>query len=133
MGNASYQTNETDSGEKDVTYAPDVMVKGGMLYEHARGLDMGLYGSYFAASTLQNDSALYDNPNPSSYVLLTLNVEANMGQLFNSAQLNPFSVALYGDNLLDEEIFVPSINRTQVNSLPHHGGRGWYLSLRGDF
>ena len=133
LGNASYQTNETDSGEKDVTYAPDVLVKGGMLYEHTRGLDMGLYGSYFAASTLQNDSALHDNPNPSSYVLLTLNVEANLGQLFNSAQLNPFSVALYGDNLLDEEIFVPSINRTQVNSLPHHGGRGWYLSLRGDF
>ena len=88
-----------------------------------------MFYHYFAAATLQNEEALYYNENPSGYHLLTLNFNANVGRWLLKPGLEHLSLSLYLDNLLDQEIYFPSMNRPAVNSIPHHAGRGAYLSL----
>ena len=40
---------------------------------------------------------------------------------------------VFDDNLLDEEVFFPSINRQGVNTIPHHDGRTTMLSTSFEF
>jgi outer membrane receptor protein involved in Fe transport len=136
IGNMSYQTNEHDSSKDDETYAPDWMIKTGLSYESNRGYQFSLFNSFFAKSTLQNHqvaTVTAANPIADGYNLLTANLNMNLGSYFNNAALSNTNLSLYGDNLLDEDIFFPSINRTKVNSIPHHAGRGFYGTISFNF
>jgi len=137
LGNLSYQTNNKDDGTEDVTYAPDWMVKTGLSYESERGYTLSLFNSYFAASTLQNQdinpTVLNINPEPDGYNLLTANLNLNLGEFLNNNSWSRVKFSLYGDNLLDEDIYSPSISRVTINSIPHHYGRGAYATISIDF
>ena len=136
IGNMSYQTNEADDGKDDVTYAPDLMIKAGVSYESPKGYQVSVFNSYFAASTLQNDevtTVTANNKDADSYNLLTANLQVNLGQVLNNSTFSNTTFSLYGDNLLDEDIYFPSINRQSVNSLPHNKGRGIYATISIDF
>jgi outer membrane receptor protein involved in Fe transport len=136
IGNLSYQTNDKNDGTENVTYAPDWMIKTGLNYESDRGYQLSIFNSYFAQSTLQNHQVTTVNnfnPDADGYNLLTANMEVNLGQYFQTKSLSGLTFSLYGDNLLDEEIFFPSISATNVNSLPHHHGRGFYATINLDF
>lgn len=136
-GNFSYQNNEKDDGTNNVTYAPDWMAKAGLFYDSGRGATLGIFNSYFGASTLQNidinPATAIVNPDADGYNLLTANVSLNLGQVLKQPTLEAVSFSLYGDNLLDENIFFPSVSRTAVNTLPHHAGRGVYGTVQIDF
>ncbi len=132
LGNASYQTNERNDGAEDMTYAPDLMVKTGLSYDALNGIQFSVFNSYFAASTLQNDeinTVTSFNDEAKSYHLLTANLRVNLGKFFNQPVFSGANFSLYGDNLLNEDIFFPSINRTSVNSVPHHSGRAVYATI----
>jgi outer membrane receptor protein involved in Fe transport len=136
IGNLSYQTNENSSGLDNETYAPDWMIKTGISYDSQRGYQLNIFNSYFAQSTLQNhqvETVTIANPDATGYNLLTANLRVNLGEIFNSAKLDNTIFSLYGDNLLDEDIFFPSLNRRTVNSLPHHAGRGFYATFSIEF
>ena len=136
IGNLSYQTNEDEHGKKGVNYSPDLMVKTGVSYDSLKGYQLSVFNSYFAESTLQNDevnTVAYYNKSPDGYHLLTANMRVNVGQFFNDPSLSNVTFSLYGDNLLDEEIYFPSIRVTSVNAIPHHAGRGLYGTVNIDF
>ncbi len=137
IGNISYQTNERNDGMDDVTYSPDWMVKTGLSYDSGHGYSLGIFNSYFAASTLQNidinPGTAIVNPSAESFNLLSTNLMLNLGKFLNNPSLSTITLSLYGDNLLDEDIYFPSINRRDVNTLPHHEGRGLYGTIRVDF
>jgi len=137
LGNLAYQTNEHSDGQNDATYAPDWMVKTGLSYESERGYTFSLFNSYFAASTLQNQdinpSVANVNPEADGYNLLTANLDLDPGEFFNNQAWSRIKLSVYGDNLLDEDIFFPSISRVTVNSIPHHQGRGVYATFSIDF
>lgn len=105
------------------------MVKLGASYDSGLLGTWGMFYSYIAASTLQNAQATHFNSDPDSYNLLTLNWNGNLGNLTGNPPLNPFSLNLYLDNLLDETIYFPSMHQTSVSSIPHHAGRAFYLTL----
>ena len=136
IGNLSYQTNEKNDGTENATYAPDWMIKTGMSYESPRGFQFSVFNSYFTQSTLQNhqvSTVAFTNPDADSYILLTTNLNINLGKALNNSSFSNTTLSVYGDNLLDEDIFFPSINRTTVNSIPHHAGRGFYGTISIDF
>lgn len=136
-GNLSYQTNENDDGERGVTYAPDLMLKAGVAYASRQGYALGIFDSYFAESALQNQdinpSVANVNPDAEGYNQLSANLRIDLARyLPDTALYNP-RLSFYVDNLLDEEIYFPSISRTDVNTLPHHAGRGIYATLEVGF
>ena len=135
-GNASYQHSKDEEGTGIVTYNPEIMIKLGISYKSAQGISYGLYENYFSDPVLPEDinsSAVIMNPASDSYHLVTFNMIVDLNHYFNDGFGGNTTLALYIDNLLDEQIYFPSINRTDVNSLPHHAGRGFYLTLRKHF
>jgi outer membrane receptor protein involved in Fe transport len=136
IGNLSYQTNEKNDDTNNVTYSPDWMIKTGLSYESPQGYQFSVFNSYFAQSTLQNHQTTtvnFSNPDAEGYNLLTANLKMNLGDVFNTSQLKNVSLSVYGDNLLDEDIYFPSINRRSVNSISHHAGRGFYGTINISF
>lgn len=136
IGNLSYQTNRDKNGMDDANYSPDLMVKTGISYDSLKGYQLSIFNSYFAESTLQNEeinTVIYQNKKPDGYHLLTANLRVNAGQYFDDSSLSNVTFSLYGDNLLDEEIYFPSIRSTTVNALPQHAGRGLYGTVEINF
>jgi len=136
IGNASFQQNENEHGLEQVTYNPETMFKLGVSYSNSRGFNFGVYENYFSAATNPFDLDLAPtaiNPDAKAYHLVTVNAEFDLTTLWQlNSEFKP-RLSLYIDNLLDEKIYFPSINRTNVNTLPHHNGRGAYLTLSVDF
>lgn len=136
LGNVSYQTNGKDDGTDDATYAPDWMIKTGLSYDSPRGYQLSVFNSYFAASTLQNEdvtTVAFNNKDANSYNLLTANLRFNVGKVLKDSTFSEVDFSLYVDNLLDEDIYFPSVNRRTVNSIPHHTGRGVYGTISVNF
>ncbi len=136
IGNASYQTNEDNNGLEFSTFAPDWMVKSGFAYDTNHGLQVSLFNSYFGASPTQVpdvNPASNVNPPVGSYNLLSANLVMEPARLFNNARLSGLSVSVFGQNLLDEDIFVPAGGRISINSIPDLAGRGVYLTMGYDF
>jgi len=131
-GSASYQKNKDHTGTKDVSLAPNVMAKIGMIYDSSHGYSFGLFDSYFgtptAASQL-NLSVKEVNKTPKSHHLVTANVTLDIPRLLRAYKLPELTFAVYIDNLLDEDIYYPEYNRKNINSIPIHSGRTIYGTL----
>lgn len=135
-GNLSYQTNEDQAGAHDVAISSNWMAKGGISYDSNRGYRFSIFNSFFGEPTSISDistSVSEVNPEAESYNLLTANMEMNLGDTFKNNALSNINLSIYADNLLDEGIFYPSINRQAVNTIPHHYGRGFYGTISVDF
>ena len=134
--NGSYQQNENEEGLKQTTFNPEIMLKVGLGYESEQGYSLSVFNSYFSASTQLADINITPsafNKIPRAYNLLTANLLMDVNRLFDISYAEPVTLALYIDNILNEAIYFTSFNRTRVNSLPHHAGRGFYLSLNMEF
>jgi len=133
--NITYQKTKDSAGTRNVTYAPKAMIKTGFSYATNQGLIFSLFNSYFSASALQNNDEfvnffpLGNNPEAKSYHLLNANVSMQAGIFLNNTALNNIRLSLSIDNLLDEEIWFPSIQDIDVLSLPHHAGRSIYFNF----
>ncbi len=134
-GNISYQSNETDIGDKDTTFHPNWMAKSGFSYD-ANGYLASLFISYFGEPTqsLELNPAVNEaNPKAKSYTLLTANIAFDLGLVLNNTNYSGLNFSIYGDNLLDVKVYSPEISRLIVNSIPSHNGRGFYAALTYSF
>ena len=107
------------------------MIKSGINYQSDKGYTIALYNSYFSEPTQVNEivsTSAEVNPPAEDYNLLTANININANKVFGLAGWPDTTLSLYGDNLLDEDIFFPDFNRQKTNSLPHHAGIGFYAT-----
>ncbi len=129
LGSISYQINEDDKGQKDVTFSPNLMAKVGASYEADKGYTVSLFNSHFGeASKVEkfNLGTQEVNPAADSYDLLTANISFDIPKLLGKPTMPETTLSLYADNLLDEDIDFPEFNRKVVNTIPHHSGRAVY-------
>lgn len=132
LGNASYQQNIDSNGMSGTTYNPEFMFKVGSSSKISEDMTVSIFDNYFGKPTSNQElgkSPTYTNEEAKAYHWLTLNFEADLTKKLNLQKISEISVNFYIDNLLDETIYFPSINRTNVTTLPHHSGRGYYLGL----
>ncbi|MEY5048858.1 MAG: hypothetical protein RLZZ175_2217 [Bacteroidota bacterium] len=134
QSNFSYQTNENDLGQKDVTAISNVMGKLGVNYQN-NYFKIGVYNSYFSKpadvingqSTLAPDKQrLIVNPVPDAFNILTANVSINMNKIFKWQDKPSMMLNFYGDNLLNQKVYNPEFSRRAINSLPARGGLAVY-------
>ncbi len=136
IGNLSYQTNKDMTGAHDVAISPSWMAKGGVSYDSGHGYQFSIFNSFFGKPTSISDistGVAEVNPDADSYNLLTANLQINLGEVFDRNSLSNISLSIYADNMLDEDIFYPSINRKAVNTIPHHAGRNFHGTIRIDY
>jgi outer membrane cobalamin receptor len=141
-GSYSYQQNENERGIKDVSFISNHMIKAGIAYNSPKGLSIGVFSSHFSKPNNMDDFYRTDtNPNPivirnevpTSFNLLSVNIDLKLNKLFNLGEKSPDLVFnIYGTNLLDKEVYDPQFmpRPRQINSLPAMPGRAIYSSLK---
>ena len=135
IGNFSHHTSETNTGETQSLFSPEVMAKLGFSYSGIKATTISVFNSYIGESTDLNSTvdiastAPAINPKAEAYNLLTANIIIDTAKLFNSGKPGISTLSIYLDNLLDEKIYAPDLNYANANNtIPHHWGRGAYVS-----
>jgi len=128
-GSASWQKGESDTGIDDPTFSANLMAKLGVSYQ-TDAWSLGLYDSWFGTPEdirATNPSVLEVNKQPDAYHLFSANLNVNLNEAFSlSDDLPEMNITFYGENLLDEDIYIPEYNRKNINSFPIDNGRAAY-------
>lgn len=130
IGSVTYQKNEHADGGA-ATLAPNWMAKLGFDYTSHRGFVLSIFDSYFAEPMPTSDfnpATLNVNPDPDAYHLVTAKAMWNIKQWSGRATMPDLTLSLFIDNLLDEEIYYPEINRKRINSIPLYSERAYYAT-----
>jgi len=125
LANASYQKSLDNEGVDNATFQPQTMIKFGLSHEFIKGTSISIHDSYFEAPTSLEEIGLDPsaiNESPSDYHLVTLNLVTHLKEVTDSPLWGSSTIKLFIDNVLDESIYFTSINRQDVNSVPHHIG-----------
>jgi len=126
-GSLLYQKSKNSDDKGDALFNPELMAKVGLVYQNnASNISLGIFENYFTAAgkteTQQNNINVV-NPPADAYHLLTLNLN------WQVPHIDSLQASLFCDNLLNEDIYYPDLNRRAVNTLPQHSGRAFYLNL----
>jgi hypothetical protein len=113
----STQRNESSNGVEDVTLQPDLLAKLGVGFQTS-DWSIGMFDSYMTSyedNVSITPNRIEINPKSTAHHLVSLNASWSPPQLTN------IKLALYIHNLLDEEIYVPSMpgfTHSAMNTLP---------------
>jgi len=101
-----------------------------------QGTSISIHDSYFEAPTSLEEIGLDPsaiNESPSDYHLVSFNLVTHLKTVTDRPFWHSSTIKLYIDNVLDESIYFTSINRQDVNSVPHHIGINGHISFQMGF
>jgi outer membrane receptor for ferrienterochelin and colicins len=126
LGSFMYQNNKADA-DINPTIVPDTMLKVGTAYTWDWG-SAAVFWSHFGTPP-RIASAVTGNPKPDALDLVSLNIRIDVSK-WTGMEKGSSILTLRGENLLDEEIFVPTMTYAGYpNSLPNGAGRTCYAGL----
>lgn len=131
LGSMTYQTNERD-GVRNTSTAPNWMAKMGLAYNNDRGLNVGLFDSFFGDQTVPATAAIV-NPDPVAYHLVSLNTTLDLDRFLHWHTGHAMRAQFLIENLFDEEINHAEFARERINSLPAGAGRTYYGGFTIDY
>lgn len=135
MGSWMHQENEKE-GVDNYTQIPNDLIKIGISYNIMdNALQIGLFNTYVTEPTSNTEikpGTNVVNPEPASFNWMTLNISYNFSRYLADDLSTEYSINLYVENLLDEEVYYPESARRNINSFPGRSGRAIYgkLTLR---
>jgi len=135
-GSLSHMRDETEDGRENWTLHPELMIKSGLLWTQPWG-SLGVWHSRFASlGRVQDFAPFVDAPNPDaeSFSLVSAKLVLDAGRWLGLAAGERLRLAVWGENLLDEDVRYPEFTTRGINTLtPLRGGRAFYGSLRYGF
>ncbi len=135
-GSLSHMRDETEDGRENWTLHPELMIKSGLLWTQPWG-SLGVWHSRFAGlGRVQDFAPFVDAPNPDaeSFSLVSAKLVLDAGRWLGLAAGERLRLAVWGENLLDEDVRYPEFTTRGINTLtPLRGGRAFYGSLRYGF
>ena len=135
-GSLSRMRDETEDGLVNWTLHPEVMVKTGLLWTQTWG-SLGVWHSRFAGLGRVQDFAPFvasPNPDAETFDLISAKLVLDAGRWLGLAAGERLRLAVWGENLLDEDVRYPEFTTRGINTLtPLCGGRSFYGSVRYGF
>ncbi len=126
LGSFTHQEHDADAGI-DHTVVPETMFKLGTAYTWDWGT-AALFYTYFGTPP-RVDSPLVVNPEPESVNLVSVNIDIDTSRWMGLKD-KQCVLTLRAENLLDEEIYVPTRAYTGLpNSFPYSPGMTFYAGL----
>jgi outer membrane receptor for ferrienterochelin and colicins len=123
----TYQESFDAGHNRSIMPVPNTIVKLGLVWRSPRGVSVGLHDSWFSAAPPVED--LYPvqivNPQAEAFHNLTLNVTYELSDRID--------LSLYGNNLLDEDIFYVEHTSQSINTIPGRPGRAIFFSVGSAF
>jgi len=124
-GSYTYQQNETDGGQENVTHVPQSLGKIGLNYRK----DWLVFGvsnmtvAEISSVSEVNPAVRQVNPDPENYNFMSVNLDIDLMRLANAEKDYELHLKTYVQNLLDEEIYYPEFTRRNINSIQGRAGR----------
>lgn len=138
MGSFLNQTSKDGDGTEDTTPIAINSFKGGVSYAWEKGITISLFdiysgdlGDVYGSSTGTGMGASSSTPAPGSYNQLNLYASFDLVKLINMNTKHQLSVFVQGNDMLDEEIWIPAVGSSQYTStVPDMPGRAVYIGLK---
>ena len=129
-GSLLYQTSDDGNGHTDISYGSNFGAKAGVSYSTDSGT-VSLFDSYQGDVASRLHQTLNQPPGP--YQMLALHGLLNINKALTLKSKHPIALILQGDNLLDEQLWVPALGNPATDTVPFNKGRATYLGLRVGF
>jgi outer membrane receptor for ferrienterochelin and colicins len=143
--NFSYYHSRDNEGKEYTTAVPAITTCAGVAYfSKNRAFSIGLYNVYFSKphdvinAQLDPDHPTPDselrkivNPVPEAFDMISFNVSLDIATAFHIKNMPKTIFTVYGENLLDSEVWQPEYFRRNINAVPYQGigGRAFYATL----
>ncbi|MDN5214920.1 TonB-dependent receptor [Fulvivirgaceae bacterium BMA12] len=121
-GSYAFQTNEDDSGNRNVTRLPQHMVKLGAAMDVKSYLNLGVFNSFYS-SPFDNDSSVEGLDQLSAFNWLTARLDVKVDKLAN-LKYPKIGLVFEGVNLLDQKVYNPEIVFKNYNAVRNKPGLG---------
>jgi outer membrane receptor protein involved in Fe transport len=141
FGSMSYKvsSNSDIAAREDGFGMPTLMIKLGLMYT-SKTLTAGVFNSYFgvggditALDAQGRPTTRIGNPPAQAFSNLSFNVTWDIGKTFGIDFLDGVGLNVYGNNLLDAQIYYPEYVRRIINTLPGRQGRSIYGGIKVSF
>lgn len=119
QGSLTTQDNENELGVEDWTLMPNMLWKLGVAYTR-NNFSAGMFNTHSEA--FEGLGLFQANPEPNSFDMLSLNLNYTIPQLSDKMNVE---LNLLGQNILDEETWIPEITLRATNTIPGYGARSF--------
>lgn len=132
-GSLIYQESESNTGVDNPNLAPNLTAKLGVSYAADAGWRFGIFDVYTAAADAVrnvNPAVLEVNPQADHHHIISANIDFDIPRLMNKEGTMPdMKFSLFGENLLDRNVYIPESNRRIINTIPNDTRRAIYGRL----
>jgi len=133
----TFQTNEDGNGLDDFTLNPDMEAKLGIYYD-SETYSFGIFDSYSSAYKdiqIREAGNVDVNPDSNDYHDISANLRLKLHEILNCSSDQQLALDFHVTNLLDDDIFRPTIGAAhqRVNTHPMDGGSFYSVKLKYTF
>ncbi len=134
VGGLTYQSNESGT-TRNFTPVPNLTAKIGASLKTDNGITVSLFNIYNGRLDEDQWPESQYNPSYEAHNLLSLHASFELNKIFDLRMKQRLSIYLYGDNLFDNEVFVPDWVRAVEMAMTHPAkpGRLVYGGIRVNF
>jgi outer membrane receptor protein involved in Fe transport len=125
MGSVLYQTNEDGDGNQNVTIVPNFGFKAGISYAAANGLTASIFDGYDGGLTYGPTL----NPGPAAYHLVNGHLRLDISQYWRAAAASGLAFFVHGDNLANQQVWMPDLGGGTGDTVPVDRGRTVYFGI----
>lgn len=126
-GSVSYQVNQDEKGNKNVTPVPNFGAKAGISYRVENGLTVGMFDNYEGALRGFNRTTV--NPVPTAYHMLSAQVRYDLSHYFGSRDKDGVALFAHAENLANYQVWLPNLGDNSNDTNPIYRGRTVYFGL----
>jgi outer membrane receptor for ferrienterochelin and colicins len=124
VGSVSYQGNEDGNGVSNITPVANMDAKLGLSYRAESGATVSVFDVYSGTIDGYNNGL---NPAPASSHMLSLELRVNASQVFATTRARGLAFVLHGDNLANQQLWVPDWGGNSGGTIPSSSGRSLYV------
>ena len=129
-GSLLYLASDDGNGQKDIRPGANFGAKAGFSYR-TEAATISLFDVYQGDVAKRLRQTL--NRPPGAYHLLTAYGLLNLNRALKLQRKQQLALILQGDNLLDEQLWVPALGNPATDTTPYNKGRAVYLGLKVGF
>ena len=126
LGSVLRQSNEDGGGTANVTPVPNTGAKAGISYQGSNGFTASIFDVYQAR--LEGYDATL-NPRPDSYHLVDAELRFDLLKYFRRTSVHGLALVVHGENLADEQVWLPDWGGNTGDTIPAFRGRTIYFGL----
>lgn len=126
-GSGLYFFSKDGDGNEDVTPIPNLGAKAGVSYMSDNGLTTSVFYIYQGELDAKYSSRL--NPDSEAYHLVNAHLSFDVAKVLEQRFFEGLSLFVEGDNLLDQEIFLPDWGGVTAETIPVNPGRTVYFGI----